>query len=137
MYVSNAIANIQQSDTLDIEKTSLKNNKKALVTGVLTYKNNTFMQFLEGPEHSVKRIFTKIQQDSRHTKLDILRQDTIPQRQFNDWHMKYFSIDDIAFENDLLYNKLFKQRSMRNDAIKFAIETRFIMLAFKQANYSL
>lgn len=50
VYVSNASTNLTLENIHDIERSSIKNNKAAGITGFLTYKENTFMQFLEGPE---------------------------------------------------------------------------------------
>jgi hypothetical protein len=119
----------------DIEKTSAKNNEASGITGILTYKVSTFMQFLEGPELSLQRLFAKIKKDPRHTNIDLLRKKYIHDRQFKHWHMKYIPIDSVNMKDDTLYDKLFKQGSMDNDAIDLAIESRAMIEAFKQANY--
>lgn len=135
VYVSNAVANLSQRMIYDIEKISVKNNKISDITGILTYKENTFMQFLEGPELNLQRLFAKLKKDPRHTNIDVLRKTYIQERQFSYWHMKYMPIESINMKDDKLFDKLFKQGSMNNDAIDLAIESRAIIVAFKQANY--
>lgn len=135
VYVSNATSHLNSQDIYEIEKSSITHNKVADITGILSYKDHTFIQFLEGTDFNLKKLFSKLQKDSRHTNLDILRQGYIPQRQFYDWHMKYIPINSVKMRDDFLHDKLFKQSLMGNDAINFAIESSAIMLAFKQANY--
>lgn len=135
VYVSNAAPNLSLQDIYEIEKSSAKNNQASRITGILSYKENTFVQFLEGPELCLQRLLAKIKKDPRHKNIDILRKRYIQQRQFKHWHMKYIPIETVKMKNDILYEKLFKQGSMDANAIDLALESRAIIVAFKQANY--
>jgi hypothetical protein len=68
---------------------SRKNNPAIGVTGALIYNGAHFAQVLEGPLHSVERIFEIIQRDSRHSEVRVIQSGAISQRNFSDWSMAF------------------------------------------------
>jgi len=58
------------------------------VTGLLCYcSSGHFVQVLEGPASEVQALFTRIQQDRRHTQVQALSEYTSTKRWFGDWQM--------------------------------------------------
>lgn len=64
-----------------------RNNAELDVTGALVLHQNTFVQFLEGPEDTVKALFAAIEEDTRHTDVTILNTGFAEHRVFEDWYM--------------------------------------------------
>lgn len=64
------------------------------VTGVLLYREGRFIQFLEGPEKAVRELVESISQDSRHTRVRVLLEDKVAERQFPEWTMGFQTLDD-------------------------------------------
>lgn len=63
------------------------NNFELNVTGGLALLDGVFLQYLEGPEQSVKAIFARISRDRRHRDIKVLEQRAVPGRMFEDWSL--------------------------------------------------
>ncbi|MBE9608515.1 BLUF domain-containing protein [Chitinilyticum piscinae] len=63
------------------------------ITGLLTYQNRLFRQYLEGPEPVVRALFQRIQRDRRHHDVKLLWDELISERRFPDWMMFYRDYD--------------------------------------------
>lgn len=64
-------------------------NARADVTGFLLHRAGRFIQFLEGPEPTVRRLVATISADPRHSRVRVLLEDVIATRQFPEWTMGY------------------------------------------------
>lgn len=131
VYVSDAIHQLDITEIRNIEQVSQKNNKQAGVTGILMFKFGKFMQFLEGPESEVRRIFSVIQKDPRHTNIEVLTEGIIPKRQFSDWHMRYTPLSEIQSNCGIIFWKLYDLTSSAGDALESASKTLAMLLSFK------
>ena len=95
---------------------SKENNKKSGVTGALIYRQDLYLQFLEGPEDQVDQTYKKIFEDPRHKDLKKLRDASNNRRLFSSWAMRgdpietwMWSYEDV--KNGLL-NRLSSQESL-------------------------
>ncbi len=59
------------------------------ITGMLSYRDGSFVQFLEGPEPRLAELMADISADARHTDVRVLIDEPIAQRQFSSWTMGY------------------------------------------------
>lgn len=66
-----------------------QNNAEKGVTGILLSDRGEFLQVLEGPEASVKEIFSSIKGDPQHSDVTVLREGPIQKRRFGDWTMGF------------------------------------------------
>lgn len=66
------------------------------VTGMLLHREGRFIQFLEGPEAAVRELVANISQDPRHTRVRVLLEDTVAERQFPEWTMGFQALDDTT-----------------------------------------
>ena len=73
-------------------------NSEADVTGILLFNGKHFFQLLEGPEESVKTIFSHICEDKRHYNLVELLCDYAPARRFGETGMELFDLRE--YEQD-------------------------------------
>lgn len=64
-------------------------NQVADVTGALLYGDQTFLQYLEGPEDGIDEVYARIVRASQHHQLEVLHRATKPERHFQRWHMGF------------------------------------------------
>lgn len=133
VYVSTATFPLETNELRAIGRVATRNNAELGITGVLTYCDSKFMQFLEGEQSNVEEIFSVIKCDSRHHSIDVLRQGMIPKRQFSGWKMKYADIHDIDESEGYIYNKLFDVKTGENKILEHAKESLKLLVAFKNS----
>lgn len=68
---------------------SRRNNAKNQIVGGLYYGNGYFFQYLEGEEEAVEGLYDRISQDDRHRNVTTLIHESLPERTFSNWSMKY------------------------------------------------
>jgi hypothetical protein len=76
------------AETLDaIFDTSLEQNPRHGITGVLCHSDTIFLQALEGHRDAVSRLFLNIGRDPRHHDVVLLNYEEIAERVFSGWSM--------------------------------------------------
>lgn len=93
-YESQANPELKNSDIEEILQTARAFNSDNGITGCLIYYSGKFIQILEGPEDKVKALYANIEKDKRHKKVNLFSEDTITERNFPDWGMAYYPIDE-------------------------------------------
>ena len=88
----------------DLELTDLLShcrvrNSHDELTGMLLYKGGSFMQVLEGKKENVFRTYARIQKDTRHKDIFLLREREIESRSFDGWSMGFRSVNSSDFDN--------------------------------------
>lgn len=81
-------------------------NKRLAITGLLLLIQGKFVQYIEGPEDQIDRVYEKIKTDPRHNELLLLDDGEIEERQFKDWSMAFKRIDDQVVQNIVGYKDL-------------------------------
>lgn len=81
-------------------------NKRLMITGILLLIQGKFIQYIEGPEEEIDRVYEQIKIDSRHNELLLLDEGEVEERQFKDWSMAFRRIDDEDVQNLVGYKKL-------------------------------
>ena len=87
IYVSEK-AKIDERNITDIINTSARNNPSKNITGCLLEGKNSFLQILEGPSEAIQILYKTISEDSRHTNVKRLCDESLEKRLFSDWSMK-------------------------------------------------
>lgn len=90
-YLSNMNPKISEDDLLDILMASRRRNAEKSITGMLMYVEGNVIQAIEGEEHDVIQLFSRIEQDKRHYGIIKLVEGTSPDRIFKGWSMGYKS----------------------------------------------
>lgn len=91
-------------DTLDaaaldsILKSSLKNNSRELVTGVLVVEESNFLQLIEGSREAIAKCFARIMEDKRHHDVQVISCGDVSRRLFQDWNMRVVDVSEIKQE---------------------------------------
>ena len=94
-YISKFSRLLSRAEVENIGKISRRNNQKANITGILLCSGGIFFQILEGEEEVVEPLYEKILKDDRHTDIFCLKNEPdILERQFPEWSMKTFILDE-------------------------------------------
>jgi hypothetical protein len=80
----------------EILRVSQRNNDRDALTGALIYDNTTFLQWLEGGEEEIRRVFGRISRDPRHAEIKLLTVRKLEDRWFPDWSMTAAVTQDQA-----------------------------------------
>lgn len=95
IYVSASREEITQDKLDALLEVARANNSIAHVTGLLLFHDGSFFQVLEGAKDDVLRIFSKIERDSRHSRMIVLQTKSAPERAFPAWSMGYMRPRDL------------------------------------------
>ncbi len=101
VYISKATTLHTDADLLEILKQARRNNTELDVTGLLIYKDKSFIQLIEGPLSSIKRVFSAIKRDTRHYRIKCLIDcERVEARAFPQWSMgfKHLSMETAIHE---------------------------------------
>lgn len=66
-------------------------NKRLDITGHLLYKEEIFVQCIEGPRENIEALWQSICRDERHHQVQLLSRSAISERRFGDWSMAFSS----------------------------------------------
>ncbi len=121
LYVSAAVRPFSNDELIEMLQSFKKRNIDAEITGILLYKDQSFMQILEGPPEAVRQRFRAIERDSRHKNVIKVVEEPISERSFGEWSMGYRNIgqappEDIEGFNDLLYKGHFDAERVRKSS---------------------
>ncbi len=75
---------------------SRSNNAAASIGGALLFSDDCFAQVLEGPSDALERAFERIQRDTRHGDVVVLRSQPANERQFPCWSMAYAGLPNTG-----------------------------------------
>ena len=96
-YVSYMSVQTQVMSKTEVENFLFKireKNKRLAITGVLLLIQGKFVQYIEGPEEEIDRVYKKIKHDPRHNDLLLLDNGYLENRQFTNWSMAYKEVED-------------------------------------------
>ena len=100
IYKSTAKPDISSTDILKILNLSKHFNSFHDITGCLLYFNHEFIQVLEGEEIEVKKLYSRIEKDKRHSNVVLIKQGNKSLRTFKNWSMAYHELKKSEI-NDL------------------------------------
>ncbi len=98
VYISESTAAFQVDDLPALVAQASDKNGKAGLTGLLLYRDDRFLQTLEGPEQTVRALMAAITADPRHDHIRVLAEEQIEQRRFPDWSMVCPQVADADAE---------------------------------------
>jgi hypothetical protein len=73
-------------------------NAKVRITGILLYKDGTFLQVLEGDQEAVMKLASRIKEHHRHKDFQILLRGTSEHRLFADWSVGFRDLTDNSLK---------------------------------------
>jgi hypothetical protein len=133
-YLSYATDNFDK-DIKDILAKSRENNQKNGITGMLVYRDEMFIQVLEGFFKAIQDLYGKIAMDLRHSNLSLVIKQEVPERVFADWSMGYKDIGklNLSIVNDVLSIKEL-QNSTRKGEFVSNLKVLELMKKFRYFN---
>lgn len=94
IYISQSTRKMSTSDLHEILKVAQDNNQSIDVTGSLFYNGGWFLQVLEGPTDTLKKLYNKIEKDPRHKNSRIIYDEPARFRTFTRWTMNMTNLED-------------------------------------------
>ncbi|ANQ49228.1 BLUF domain-containing protein [Flammeovirga yaeyamensis] len=114
IYSSKSKNAFEIDDLLQLQYDAEKNNSVHNITGYLTYKNDIFIQYIEGDEDQIKQLIKNLHKDDRH---QIINEFVLPNRKerlFKNWNMRYIEYNNLI---EIGFHELL-------DAVFFTIDNR-------------
>ncbi len=99
VYRSVAKSSFTLDQIEDMLEKAKENNRILDITGCLLYHEGEFIQYLEGNQFKVLKLFDKIKADPRHRKVELLSHEQREERVFASWDMAY---ENFYGENALI-----------------------------------
>ncbi|GAA4496167.1 hypothetical protein GCM10023172_08940 [Hymenobacter ginsengisoli] len=96
VYISQATADFEEADLVQLLKQARGFNERANITGVLLYGGGRFVQVLEGCPVAVRRLFARIETDPRHGLLEKLADGPVARREYKEWYMGFAPRPTVA-----------------------------------------
>lgn len=87
IYTSTPTDQVTFKTLKEITDASQRNNPEKGITGILLSIENKYLQYLEGPEEEVNKLFEKIWKDPRHKNVTKWVNGFSNERVFKDWSM--------------------------------------------------
>jgi hypothetical protein len=94
VYISTAVKPFDEQELIELLHGARAKNTKLEITGMLLYKNQEFMQALEGPDKEVTALAERIAKDPRHREVRVILKTSARQREFPDWTMGFRNLDN-------------------------------------------
>jgi hypothetical protein len=94
VYSSTAVRDVDDAMLKEILNTAREKNSQSNITGMLLYRDGTFLQALEGEPDAVDALYARIARDSRHTNITVIHRGQIYARSFTQWAMGFNTISD-------------------------------------------
>lgn len=98
VYVSFSQHSMTEDELRAILTQARNANQARDITGMLLYRDDFFIQALEGDKDTVLALYDKIAQDPRHHHVLVIHQAPIYERSFSQWSMGFNHITDQAVE---------------------------------------
>jgi len=102
-------SNYSAPSLLNILVTSRQFNTLHAITGALIYRDDIFLQLIEGDSVTVRNIMKRIQADDRHSEVNVLSERNIPSRTFSNWTMHDDRLDQERWDRASVRSKSFLQ----------------------------
>ena len=99
-YVSTAVTFMPREELTSMLDQAREKNARLGITGMLLYKDKSFLQVLEGEPGAVHELYQRIQRDDRHEKVKTLFDENVDARDFPEWTMGFQNLDGTDL-NDL------------------------------------
>ena len=128
VYLSSSSHQYSQEELNNILTVSRKNNSEKNISGILIYSEGNILQVLEGNENDLRTLYKKIGADLRHKDLILLQDNSIEQRNFEDWSMGFKTATAPEFKELEGYYDLRKNKniSIKDTSIIKSIVSDFI-----------
>ena len=114
VYISSAVRLLSDSELFELLRQARENNARNEITGMLLYKDGSFMQAFEGEEENAARLHEKILVDTRHRNIITLLKEPLEERRFGGWSMAFQNVDAMSEDESAAFSPFLKQPFDKN-----------------------
>ncbi len=132
LYVSSSAGLFSDSELVDLLEQSRDNNARRGISGMLLYKDGSFMQVMEGPEDAVNELYESILKDKRHAGLILLFREQIEERQFPNWTMGFRNLRHVDLREMPGYSDFLEESLTSHGFQSDPTRAQRLMLMFRQ-----
>jgi hypothetical protein len=130
-YVSNAVQLMSEADLTALLQQARAINAEHGITGMLLYKDRSFLQVLEGDSESVHTIYARITRDARHEKVRTLYDEPIHKRDFSDWTMGFRNLTGSNLESLVGYTDFMDKPDVARTFFEDLTTAKKLLLLFR------
>ena len=95
IYASAATRPFSTAELTALLQRARETNEGLGVTGMLLHVEGSFFQVIEGPEHVLRTLFSRISADKRHSQVTKIIWEPIAERTFDAWTMGFHQISRV------------------------------------------
>jgi Sensors of blue-light using FAD len=95
-FVSSAVKPFTTAELHELLILCTRNNTRDDITGLMLYKDGSFMQAFEGEQEVVMATYARMHEDRRHDGMITLHQGPQGARQFPGWSMGFKNLDSAG-----------------------------------------
>lgn len=106
-YASLATRDMSQAELVDLLDASREANLRRGITGLLLYRQQEFMQLLEGDRSAIFQLYETICADPRNRNNYLMWEGAIEQRSFPDWSMAFLAPNELELQSWPGYSDFF------------------------------
>lgn len=132
VYMSFSSRKLSEEELDDFLTLIRKKNKDRGVTGLLLYKDEAFIQLIEGNKATIDDLFTIISKDSRHSNILMLLEEPINKRAFPDWSMGFLRINNNQTKEIPGFSDFMQDNHSRIDYKNCAEAVRHLLYSFRE-----
>jgi len=125
VYISRSVKLMKSADLLPLLEQARKRNESRNITGMLLYKDRSFIQLLEGPDTVVEEVFSSISADCRHMKVKTIINMQVAERSFSKWSMGFHSLNENNIDLPAAYT----------DFMSIPISTSVVQIRLRRRSY--
>lgn len=101
-YISRSNQDLSDQEISKVLQQAQDNNPANAITGMLIFKDNIFLQTIEGSRAQINRLLYSLIADQRHYDLQVLETRELAHREWPKWSMNYVP---VTTENAAIYLK--------------------------------
>lgn len=87
LYISSMKKEYNEIELNNLLNTFRHKNHEYNITGLLLYCDQNIIQYIEGEETTINRLYNNIEKDNRHKNIFLLYKNKIKTRKFPDWKL--------------------------------------------------
>lgn len=115
----------------DMLEQARQKNARLGISGMLLYKDRSFLQVLEGNTDAVHELYSRIQRDERHEKVKTLFDEPIEERDFPEWTMGFQNLDGTDLSNLEGYSDFLDTPGTAREFFEHRTRAKKLLLLFR------
>ena len=106
LYVSQVASSAEESALLALREKAQLSGANPEITGLLLYRRGFFMQYLEGPNETIIKLFRRLRATNSHSNVRVMGQGSFSKRLFADWSIWWVANQSSSPSSEALIDLL-------------------------------